>query len=292
MTLKLGSLVTITDQKGRSHTVTLEENKQFFTNHGSIEHNEILTSGEGGVVASSSGMLYTIFLPALQDFVVGMPRGAAVIYPKDAAQIVEIGDMKPGSKVLEAGVGSGSLSLHILRTIGNEGLLTSCEIREEFLEVAQKNVERYMGCMPQNWQLLLTDIAEFKSDDKYDCIVLDLLNPWDMIENVYRHLRPGGHFVCYLATTTQMSKLVESLKITNNWTEAIASETLYREWHLQGLSVRPKHRMNGHTGFLVHTRRMADGVSVPARRQKPAKGAYGADYVAQQSEQAQDNIGG
>lgn len=292
MTLKLGSLVTITDQKGRSHTVTLEENKQFFTNHGSIEHNEILTSGEGGVVASSSGMLYTIFLPALQDFVVGMPRGAAVIYPKDAAQIVEIGDMKPGSKVLEAGVGSGSLSLHILRTIGNEGLLTSCEIREEFLKVAQKNVERYMGYMPQNWQLLLTDIAEFKSDDKYDCIVLDLLNPWDMIENVYRHLRPGGHFVCYLATTTQMSKLVESLKITNNWTEAIASETLYREWHLQGLSVRPKHRMNGHTGFLVHTRRMADGVSVPARRQKPAKGAYGADYVAQQSEQAQDNIGG
>lgn len=292
MTLKLGSLVTITDQKGRSHTVTLEENKQFFTNHGSIEHNEILTSGEGGVVASSSGMLYTIFSPALQDFVVGMPRGAAVIYPKDAAQIVEIGDMKPGSKVLEAGVGSGSLSLHILRTIGNEGLLTSCEIREEFLKVAQKNVERYMGYMPQNWQLLLTDIAEFKSDDKYDCIVLDLLNPWDMIENVYRHLRPGGHFVCYLATTTQMSKLVESLKITNNWTEAIASETLYREWHLQGLSVRPKHRMNGHTGFLVHTRRMADGVSVPARRQKPAKGAYGADYVAQQSEQAQDNIGG
>ena len=221
-----------------------------------------------------------------------MPRGAAVIYPKDAAQIVEIGDMKPGSKVLEAGVGSGSLSLHILRTIGNEGLLTSCEIREEFLKVAQKNVERYMGYMPQNWQLLLTDIAEFKCDDKYDCIVLDLLNPWDMIENVYRHLRPGGHFVCYLATTTQMSKLVESLKITNNWTEAIASETLYREWHLQGLSVRPKHRMNGHTGFLVHTRRMADGVSVPARRQKPAKGAYGADYVAQQSEQAQDNIGG
>lgn len=292
MTLKLGSLVTITDQKGRSHTVTLEENKQFFTNHGSIEHNEILTSGEGGVVASSSGMLYTIFSPALQDFVVGMPRGAAVIYPKDAAQIVEIGDMKPGSKVLEAGVGSGSLSLHILRTIGNEGLLTSCEIREEFLKVAQKNVERYMGYMPQNWQLMLTDIAEFKSDDKYDCIVLDLLNPWDMIENVYRHLRPGGHFVCYLATTTQMSKLVESLKITNNWTEAIASETLYREWHLQGLSVRPKHRMNGHTGFLVHTRRMADGVSVPARRQKPAKGAYGADYVAQQSEQAQDNIGG
>lgn len=292
MTLKLGSLVTITDQKGRSHTVTLEENKQFFTNHGSIEHNEILTSGEGGVVASSSGMLYTIFSPALQDFVVGMPRGAAVIYPKDAAQIVEIGDMKPGSKVLEAGVGSGSLSLHILRTIGNEGLLTSCEIREEFLKVAQKNVERYMGYMPHNWQLLLTDIAEFKSDDKYDCIVLDLLNPWDMIENVYRHLRPGGHFVCYLATTTQMSKLVESLKITNNWTEAIASETLYREWHLQGLSVRPKHRMNGHTGFLVHTRRMADGVSVPARRQKPAKGAYGADYVAQQSEQAQDNIGG
>jgi len=290
MKLSLGSLVTITDQKGRSHTVLLEEGKQFFTNHGSINHDEIIKSGEGGVVSSSSGMLYTIFSPALQDFVVGMPRGAAVIYPKDAAQIVELGDMKPGSKVLEAGVGSGSLTLHILRTIGESGSLTSCEIREEFLKVASKNVEKYLGYIPQNWNLKLTDIAEFSSDEKFDCIVLDLLNPWDMIDVVYKHLRAGGHFVAYLATTTQMSRLVETLKETNNWTDAIASETLYREWHLQGLSVRPKHRMSGHTGFLVHSRRMADGVSVPPRRQKPAKGAYGADYIAKQSQEAEDDI--
>jgi tRNA (adenine57-N1/adenine58-N1)-methyltransferase len=235
-------------------------------------------------------MLYTIFSPALQDFVVGMPRGAAVIYPKDAAQIVELGDMKPGSKVLEAGVGSGSLTLHILRTIGENGSLTSCEIREEFLKVASKNVEKYLGYIPQNWNLKLTDIAEFSSDEKFDCIVLDLLNPWDMIDVVYKHLRAGGHFVAYLATTTQMSRLVEALKETNNWTDAIASETLYREWHLQGLSVRPKHRMSGHTGFLVHSRRMADGVSVPPRRQKPAKGAYGADYIAKQSQEAEEDI--
>jgi tRNA (adenine57-N1/adenine58-N1)-methyltransferase len=110
-----------------------------------------------------------------------------------------------------------------------------------------------------------------------------------MIDVVYKHLRPGGHFVSYLATTTQMSKLVEGLKETNNWTDAIASETLYREWHLQGLAVRPKHRMNGHTGFLVHSRRMADGVAVPARRQKPAKGAYGADYITKQSEEAEED---
>ena len=290
MKLSLGSLVTITDQKGRSHTVLLEEGKQFFTNHGSINHDEIIKSGEGGVVSSSSGMLYTIFTPALQDFVVGMPRGAAVIYPKDAAQIVELGDMKPGSKVLEAGVGSGSLTLHILRTIGESGSLTSCEIREEFLKVASKNVEKYLGYIPQNWNLKLTDIADFSSDEKFDCIVLDLLNPWDMIDVVYKHLRAGGHFVAYLATTTQMSRLVEALKETSNWTDAIASETLYREWHLQGMSVRPKHRMSGHTGFLVHSRRMAEGVSVPPRRQKPAKGAYGADYIAKQSQEAEEDI--
>jgi tRNA (adenine57-N1/adenine58-N1)-methyltransferase len=287
MTLSFGSLVTITDQKARSHTVSLEAGKQFFTNHGSINHDEIASAGEGGVVASSSGMLYTIFTPALQDFVVGMPRGAAVIYPKDAAQIVEIGDMKAGSKVLEAGVGSGSLTLHILRTIGDSGKLVSCEIREEFLKVANKNVERYLGIVPTNWQLTLTDFTEYRSEEKFDCIVLDLVNPWDMIKNVYQHLRPGGHFVSYLATTTQMSRLVEALKETNNWTDAIASETLYREWHLQGLAVRPKHRMNGHTGFLVHSRRMADGVSVPARRQKPAKGAYGVDYIAKQTQEGE-----
>lgn len=288
MTLSFGSLVTITDQKGRSHTVCLESGKQFFTTHGSINHDDILSAGEGGVVASSSGMLYTIFSPSLQDFVVGMPRGAAVIYPKDAAQIVEIGDMKPGSKVLEAGVGSGSLTLHILRTIGETGKLTSCEIREVFLKVANRNIERFLGHIPKNWTGLLTDFAEFKSEEKFDCIVLDLLNPWDMIENVYQHLRPGGHFVAYLATTTQMSRLVEALKETEKWTDATASETLYREWHLQGLSVRPKHRMSGHTGFLVHSRRMADGVIVPKRRQKPAKGAYGVDYLAQQTQEAQD----
>jgi tRNA (adenine57-N1/adenine58-N1)-methyltransferase len=179
--------------------------------------------------------------------------------------------------------------LHILRTIGDTGSLTSCEIREEFLKVANKNVERYLGYIPKNWNLVLTDISQFSSDEKYDCIVLDLLNPWDMIDVVYKHLRPGGHFVSYLATTTQMSKLVEALKETNNWTDAIASETLYREWHLQGLAVRPKHRMNGHTGFLVHSRRMADGVAVPSRRQKPAKGAYGADYITKQSEEAEDD---
>jgi len=283
MNISEGSMVTITDQKGRSHSVVIEKAKQFFTNHGSISHDEIVSAGEGGVVASTNGMLYTIFTPSLQDFVVGMPRGAAVIYPKDAAQIIEIGDLRAGSKVLEAGVGSGSLTLHILRTIGNTGLLTSCEIREEFLKVAKKNVTKYLGNLPENWETQLIDIADFRSETVYDCIVLDLLNPWDMIENVYKHLRPGGHFVCYLATTTQMSRLVETIKETNNWTAPVRSETLYREWHMQGLSVRPQHRMNGHTGFLVHTRRMADGVKVPARRQKPAKGAYGADYEASKS---------
>jgi tRNA (adenine57-N1/adenine58-N1)-methyltransferase len=286
MSLEYGRLITLTDQKARSHTIQLEISKQFFTNHGSISHDEILSAGEGGVVASSNGMLYTVFSPALQDFVVGMPRGAAVIYPKDAAQIIELGDLSQGSKVLEAGVGSGSLTLHILRTIGPSGHLTSCEIRDEFLKVAKKNVEKFTNQVHSNWNLELVDFNDFRSDIKFDCIILDMLNPWDMIENVYRHLRPGGHFVSYLATTTQMSRLVETLKVTNSWTDALASETLYREWHLQGLSVRPKHRMNGHTGFLVHTRRMADGVQVPARRQKPAKGAYGADYQPIQSQEA------
>jgi tRNA (adenine57-N1/adenine58-N1)-methyltransferase len=223
-------------------------------------------------------MQYTIFSPSLQDYVVNMPRGAAVIYPKDAAQIIELADIKNGSKILEAGVGSGSLSLHILKTIGEDGILNSCEINEDFINVAKKNVLKFLKKHPSNWNVYLNDVKDFKSEIVYDSIILDLLNPWDMIDNVYSMLKPGGHFVCYVATTTQMSKLVETLKLEGHWSDPIASETMYREWHLQGLSVRPKHKMNGHTGFLVHTRRMADGFKFPIKRQKPAKGAYGVDY--------------
>ena len=278
MSLEFGSLVILSDQKGRNHTLVLEQGKQFFTTHGSINHDEIKNLGEGSVISSTNGMQYTIFSPSLQDYVVNMPRGAAVIYPKDASQIIELADIKNGSKVLEAGVGSGSLSLHILKTIGEKGILNSCEINEDFINVAKKNVLKFMKQIPTNWTVSLCDVKDFRSEIIYDSIILDLLNPWDMVENVHSMLKPGGHFVCYVATTTQMSKLVETLKLSGQWTDPIASETMYREWHLQGLAVRPKHKMNGHTGFLVHTRRMADGFKFPIKRQKPAKGAYGVDY--------------
>lgn len=278
MSLEYGNLVILSDQKGRNHTLVLEQGKQFFTTHGSINHDEIKELGEGSVISSTNGMQYTIFSPSLQDYVVNMPRGAAVIYPKDASQIIELADIKNGSKVLEAGVGSGSLSLHILKTIGDEGILNSCEINEDFINVAKKNVLKFLKQVPSNWTVFLSDIKEYRSEIIYDSIILDLLNPWDMVENIYAMLKPGGHFVCYVATTTQMSKLVETLKLNGQWTDPTASETMYREWHLQGLSVRPKHKMNGHTGFLVHCRRMADGYKFPVKRQKPAKGAYGVDY--------------
>lgn len=280
MSLEFGKLVILSDQKGRNHTFVLETGKQFFTTHGSINHDEIQKLGEGSVIASSNGMQYTIFSPSLQDYVVNMPRGAAVIYPKDASQIIDLADIRNGSKVLEAGVGSGSLSLHILKTIGEQGSLTSCEINEDFINVAKKNVMKFLNFIPNNWTIKFIDVKEFKTDSLFDSIILDLLNPWDMIENVYSMLKPGGHFVSYVATTTQMSKLVETLKSSGQWTDPVASELMYREWHLQGLSVRPKHRMNGHTGFLVHSRRMADGFKFPVKRQKPAKGAYGFDYEA------------
>ena len=284
MSLEFGQLVTLTDQKGRTHLIQLEESKQFFTSHGSLEHNQIREIGQGGVISSSNGMQYTIFSTSLQDFVVSMPRGAAVIYPKDASQIIELADLKDGSKVIEAGVGSGSLTLHILKTIGQSGKLVSCEINEEFINVAKKNVAKYLKNLPTNWRTESTDFQNYSATDKFDAVILDLLNPWDMLKNVQQILKPGGHFVSYVATTTQMSKLVETMKITNNWTDPIASETLYREWHLQGLAVRPKHKMNGHTGFLVHARRMADGYKFPVKRQKPAKGAYGSDFEAIQVE--------
>jgi tRNA (adenine57-N1/adenine58-N1)-methyltransferase len=206
-----------------------------------------------------------------------MPRGAAVVYPKDAARIVGLADIGEGSRVLEAGVGSGALTCSLLRSAGTSGSVVSIERREEFAEIAVENICRWFGGFPNSWNLHIADLPEWEpTAGQFDSVILDMLAPWECIGVVEQALRPGGALVVYVATTTQLSRVVETIRVRGKWTEPRAEESLLRTWHLDGLSVRPDHKMNGHTGFLVAARLM-NGPSLD-RKRRPAPGAYGEDY--------------
>jgi len=270
---RAGDRVQLTDPKGRLHTVTLEAGKQFHTHRGAIFHDHLIGAPEGSVVTSTAGTGYLALRPLLTDYVLSMPRGAAVIYPKDAAQIVAQGDIHPGARVLEAGAGSGALTCSLLRAVGPTGTVISYERREDHLEHARRNVDAFFGAAPDNWQLRLADVNQHPAEEVVDRVILDMLAPWDALAAVGRALRPGGVLVGYVATTTQLSRLVEALRDSGGWTEPHSWECLVRGWHVVGLAVRPDHRMQGHTAFLVTARRLAPGVVAPTRQRRPAKAA-------------------
>jgi tRNA (adenine57-N1/adenine58-N1)-methyltransferase catalytic subunit len=274
----VGEPVQLTDPKGRRHTVVLQPGKQFHTHQGALEHDELIGASEGVVVTSTGGTPYLAFRPLLSDFVLSMPRGATVVYPKDAAMIVGYADVFPGARVLEAGAGSGALSCSLLRAVGESGALYSYERRPEFAEVARRNVERFFGAPHPAWQLTVADLAEALGseplDEPVDRVVLDMVAPWECLDVVGPALAAGGVLCCYLATTTQLSRTVETMREDGRFAEPASWETLLRTWHVEGLAVRPDHRMIGHTGFLVTARRLADGVVAPPRRRRPAPGAH------------------
>jgi tRNA (adenine57-N1/adenine58-N1)-methyltransferase catalytic subunit len=286
---KPGDLVQLTDTKGRHHTFTLQPGKQFHTHKGSFDHDSLIGQPEGTVVRSTGGMDYLALRPLLADYVLSMPRGAAVVYPKDAAQIVTMGDIHPGARVLEAGVGSGALTCSLLRAVGDSGAVYSYERREDFAKIAAKNVRTFFGGDHPAWTLTVGDLASAIRPDEVDRVVLDMLAPWECIDSVAKVLAPGGVLICYVATTTQLSRITETVRDHGRFAEPAAIETLLRSWHVEGLAVRPDHRMIGHTGFLLIARRIADGVELPPRRRRPAKGAevddsWAADVVGEDRE--------
>jgi len=274
-----GEWVRITDPKGRKHNVRLEAGKAFSTKKGQIQHDDMIGRPEGIVVHSSLGGAYQVFRPLLSEYVVSMPRGAAIIYPKDAAQIVTMADIYPGARVVEAGAGSGSLTAYLLRAVGPQGHLGSYEIREDFAETARRNVEQIVGLDHPAWTLTVGDVREAIIEDEIDRLVLDMVDPWSCIPLAAERLVPGGIVCAYVATTTQLSRFVESVRAEGGFTEPAAWETLLRTWHLEGLAVRPDHSMIGHTAFLVTARRMAPGERSLEKSRRPAPGAYGPDYT-------------
>ena len=230
---------------------------------------------EGSVVSTTAGLKFTAFKPLLADYVLTMPRGATIVYPKDAAMIVGLADIYPGARVLEAGVGSGALTISLLRAAGEKGYVHSVERRADFADNARSNVDEYFKGSPSNWKLDVGDLQDQNFESEFDRVILDMLAPWECVDIAARALRPGGVFISYVATTTQLSATAEAIKEDGRFTEPESSETLVRGWHHEGLAVRPQQRMIGHTGFLIQSRRMAPGVEVLARRRRPSKGAYG-----------------
>ncbi len=270
-----GDRVQLTDAKGKMHTITLKEGGEWHTHKGWLVHDAVVGLPQGSVVETTAGLKFLAFKPLLGDYVLSMPRGATIVYPKDAALIVGFADIAPGTHVLEAGVGSGALTISLLRAVGQEGSVDSFERRDEFAEIATKNVHEYFKGEPSNWSLTIGSVQDADRNKKYDRIVLDMLSPWECIELADEVLHPGGVFLAYVATTTQLSVTAEAIKSSGRFTEPESSESLVRGWHHEGLAVRPDHRMIAHTGFLIQARRLAPGVSAPLRRRRPSKGAYG-----------------
>lgn len=276
--LVAGERVSLFDQKGRRHSIKLVSGATFHTTRGGINHDELIGGPDGVVVTSAKGITYLALRPLLEEFTVSMPRGAQVIYPKDAAQILMYTDIFPGARVLEAGVGSGALSLSILRAIGTGGKLYSYERRDDFAKIAKTNVESFFGRVHPAWEVRVGDLVESIGPEKVDRAVLDMLAPWECIDAVGEVLEPGGVLCCYVATATQLGRTMDTLRVHGGWLEPRGVEVSVREWHAEGLAIRPGHGGTGHTGFLIFTRRLAPGVTAPLKKRRPAPGAYGPDY--------------
>jgi tRNA (adenine57-N1/adenine58-N1)-methyltransferase catalytic subunit len=290
-----GERVQLTDPKGRLHTITLEPDKEFHTHRGRLAHNDLIGAPDGSTVKNTAGIEYLALRPLLCDYVLSMPRGAAVVYPKDAGQIVTMGDIFPGARVVEAGVGSGALSMSLLRAVGDFGHLHSFERREDFADIARGNVEGFFGGPHPAWQITVGDLAEtlltVVDPGSIDRVVLDMLAPWECLDVVADALAPGGVLICYVATVTQLSRVAEASRDHGGFTEPTAWESLVRGWHLEGLAVRPQHSMHGHTGFLVTTRRLGPGVAPPVRKRRPAKGARDGDTELPTGEWSPEDMG-
>lgn len=275
---RYGERIQVTDTKGAKHTFQLDPKGYFQSGRGSFYHRDVVGRDEGTVLVTDSGHELLLLRPLLADYVLSMPRGAQVVYAKDAGQVVAMGDIFPGARVLEAGVGSGALTMSLLSAVGETGRVLSIERRADFAQIAASNVDSWFGRHHPAWELRTGDFAEVTArhveDASIDRIVLDMLAPWENVAEGARVLVPGGLFLAYVATTTQLSRTVEALRHSGLFTEPDSWESMVRTWNVDGLSVRPDHTMVAHTGFLLTARRLAAGSHPLTRRRPPARGAY------------------
>jgi tRNA (adenine57-N1/adenine58-N1)-methyltransferase catalytic subunit len=248
---RAGEKALLVDSKQRRYLVTLAEGGEFHSHNGFVPHDELIGRGEGLVARSTRGATYTVLRPTLEDFVVEMPRGAQVIYPKDLAPICMLADIGPGVRVFESGVGSGALSMTMLRWGAQ---IVGYELREDFANRARANVRAFLGeAALDRYQVSLRDSYAGIDERALDRVVLDLPEPWQVVPHAGEALRPGGILVAYTPSIIQVSQLREALA-TKGWAGQRTLEVLHRGWHVEGAAVRPDHRMVAHTGFLTTAR--------------------------------------
>ncbi len=250
-----GERVLLIDRKGRRYLVTLATGAEFHTHNGRLAHDDLIGQEEGASVRSTSGSRFSAVRPTLADFVLSMPRGAQVIYPKDLGPILVLADVFAGARVLEAGVGSGALSMALLRAGAD---VVGYELRPDFADRARRNVSAFLGndCMCR-YRVEHRDVYEGIEETGFDRVVLDLPEPWRVVDHAAAALRPGGIFVAYVPSIMQVAQLREALA-ASSFGMAETMEVLVRTWHVDGHAVRPDHRMVAHTGFLTSARLMAD----------------------------------
>lgn len=253
---RTGERALLVDQRDRTYLFELKSGATYHTHSGTLAHDEVIGNVEGARVLTAKGMVLTAFRPRFADFVLKMPRGAQVIYPKDLGPIVTYADVFPGARVLEAGTGSGALTIALCRAVGDAGRVVSYELRPEHRDQAVDNVGVFFGSMPPNLELRDGDLADVGTlEERFDRAVLDMPDPWSPLEALGRVLEPGAVVCAYLPTTPQIQQFVLALR-PSGFLHIETFETLKRGWHVTERSVRPDHRMQGHTGFLTVARRV------------------------------------
>ncbi len=253
---RLGETVLLVDPKRRRYLITLEAGGQFHSHAGFLPHEELVGQPDGSAVTTTQGQSFVAWRPTLSDYILKMPRGAQVIYPKDLGPMLMLADVSPGLRVLESGVGSGALSMALLRAGAN---VTGYELREDFAARAVSNVGRMLGpAALERYDVQLRDCYEGIDGNEFDRIILDLPEPWRVVEHAAGALRPGGILLAYTPSVIQVTRLRNEL---NGAGFALAEtlEVLNRTWHVEDPAVRPDHRMVAHTGFLTHARRLNEG---------------------------------
>lgn len=250
-TLDLGDLVLLVDHKSRRYLVTLEEGKEFQSHAGVLAHTDIAGAREGDELSTTRGQRLRVFRPTLTDFVLSMPRGAQVIYPKDLGPMMMLGDIGPGLRVLESGVGSGALSMTMLRAGAD---VVGYELREDFAARATNNVRSFLGAEASDrFHVEIRDCYEGIDEREVDRVMLDLPEPWNVVPHAAVAMRQGGILVTYSPSIVQVSQTTDALK-RSSFAEISTTEVLNRTWHVEGAAVRPDHRMVAHTGFLTRAR--------------------------------------
>ena len=255
MKLEAGQPALLIDEKGRHFLLKLDPQRTFQYHKGHIAHSELIGLEDGSWVTASTGSQLLLIRPRLADYILKMKRGAQIVYPKDIGPIMVFGDIGPGLTVLEAGTGSGALTLGLTRAVGPSGRVVTVELREDHAAHARKALERWFGAIPENLTLLTADVTEHVETVQPDRIVLDLPEPGPILEKASEHQPNGGGFIAYLPTIPQVQGLVEQARALGCWAEIEIKEFLFRDWNVSGRSVRPQHEMIGHTGFLVFMRK-------------------------------------